>query len=121
LNKIVKQFGTGDSFKTTVDAGSNGIGRFYLKFQPFLTQNRLNRIFDKIRIKTTPDHIGITGLDESVDYAMMYDITGKLLYMTKTGHQESGTISTSGLQPGIYLLRLTGKNGTRGFKVMVHK
>jgi len=63
------------------------------------------------------EHIHITG-DITIERIAVYDLTGQLIYTDHINHK-SGRINVSGLQEGLYLLRIINADGADTKKVRI--
>lgn len=118
-NKTIKQIGGGDSYKTTVDAGSTGFGRFYLKFQPYLTNVPISPASNEIKVFADNREIAVSGLGKSDVKLSLYDVTGKLVVIKELTGNNSEKFSVQGLKTGIYYLVVSGKKDIKSFKIRI--
>jgi cyanophycinase-like exopeptidase len=67
-----------------------------------------NPVTDRLTIEST----------EKLEYAMVYDITGKLLFQQSFLGSLSNTLNIENCEPGVYIIKITDTKGVHAFRVI---
>ncbi|MDX9882175.1 MAG: T9SS type A sorting domain-containing protein [Prolixibacteraceae bacterium] len=118
--QIFTDLKNGATYKASVDEGAKGTGRFYIHTSYSTTGTALWPAKEKIKAYAESGAIWIEGEITSSGKAELFNMNGQVkgIYDLREGRRNS--ISTAGLAPGIYLLRIVEGKNRCNVKVVVH-
>jgi hypothetical protein len=109
----------GSQYKTAVQAGTTGIGRFYLHLKSATTGTDYFGIGQKLNAWVERNDIVVSGIENQNAIATLYDVAGKAVMVHNLHPSPLNRLNASALKTGIYILKVVQTGKTTGFKLHI--
>ncbi len=108
-----------DQYVASLDAGSKGIGRFYLHVGSSVQTGIDREIAEDITIYQANQNLYIKGTVDKDAQFTVYNIDGRLIHRFNAASQNLNKINISGYSSGVYVLSIHSQNQHRSLKFVI--
>jgi hypothetical protein len=114
------QLTDGATYKATVAAGTNGIGRFYIHASGIVSALPVSTVTSGLKAYLENGSIVITGEVSSSAKAYLFNMNGQNLGTFKLQEGTQNSINASGLVSGVYLLNVIDGKSSFATKIVIY-
>jgi len=117
-NNTFTRLDDGSTYKTTLNADSNGIGRFYVH----TATERLkvaNEVLQNISVYTKNNTLVMAGLPQGNTTVSLFSILGKKVLHTSFNSTGFKELTVPSLAKGVYIVQLATEKGSLNKKVII--